>query len=75
VAGELPGGPGGEPGDSRGASAGAPPGEPAGHWFPLLLFGGLAALSLPLSVLFSPPLPAGMAVHQQLAGEPPQMPS
>jgi hypothetical protein len=62
VAGELPGGPGGEPGDSRGASAGAPPGEPAGHWFPLLLFGGLAALSLPLSVLFSPPLPAGIVV-------------
>lgn len=30
-----------------------------GYWFPLLVFGGLAALSLPLSVLASPRLPAG----------------
>lgn len=56
MAGEPPGGhSGGEPGASRGAAA-------AGHWFPLLLFGGLAALSLPLSVLFSPRLPTGIAV-------------
>ena len=33
-----------------------------GHWFPLLLFGGLAALSLPLSALVSPQLPTGIAV-------------
>jgi hypothetical protein len=33
-----------------------------GYWFPLLLFGGLAALSLPLSALASPPLPTGITV-------------
>ena len=38
------------------AAAGRP-----GHWFPLLLFGGLVALSLPLSVLASPRLPTGIA--------------
>ena len=63
MAGELPGGrSGGDPGASRGASAGGLSAGPAGHWFPLLLFGGLAALSLPLSVLFSARLPAGIAV-------------
>jgi hypothetical protein len=42
----------------------APPdrGAGRGYWFPLLLFGGVAALSLPLSVLGSPRLPAGYAV-------------
>ena len=60
MAGELPGGrSGGDPGASRGASAGALPAEPAGQWFLLLLFGVLAALSLPLSVLFSRGCPAG----------------
>ena len=63
MAGELRGGRSdGDLGASRGASAGGLPAGPAGHWFPLLLFGGLAALSLPLSVLFSPQLPAGIAV-------------
>lgn len=33
-----------------------------GYWFPLLLFGGLAALSLPLSVLASPRPPTGLVV-------------
>jgi hypothetical protein len=33
-----------------------------GYWFPLLLFGALAALALPLSVLASPRAPAGVAV-------------
>jgi hypothetical protein len=32
-----------------------------GYWFPLLLFGGLAAFSLPLSVLASPRPPTGLA--------------
>ena len=39
------------------AAAGLP-----GHWFPLLLFGGLAALSLPLSALAAPRLPTGITV-------------
>jgi hypothetical protein len=48
------------------AAAPASPGDflaarPA-YWFPLLLFGGVAALSLPLSVLGSPPLSTGYAV-------------
>jgi hypothetical protein len=48
------------------AAAPAPPGDfqaarPA-YWLPLLLFGGLAALSLPLSVLGSPRLSTGYAV-------------
>ena len=41
------------------------PADPApqrGYWFPLLVFGGLAALPLPLSVLGSPQAPAGVAV-------------
>ena len=63
VAGDLPGGrSGGEPRAPRRASEGGLRAGPTGHWFPLLLFGGLAALSLPLSVLFSPRLPTGMAV-------------
>ena len=33
-----------------------------GYWFPLLLFGGLAALSLPLSVLESPRPATGFAI-------------
>jgi hypothetical protein len=33
-----------------------------GYWFPLLLFGGLIALSLPLSVLASPRLATGVGV-------------
>src|ERR1039457_5993372 len=33
-----------------------------GYWFPLLLFGGLAAFSLPLSVLASPRPPTGLVV-------------
>src|ERR1700731_3164629 len=33
---------------------------PPGHWFPLLLFGGLAALSLPLAELPSPQPPYGI---------------
>lgn len=33
-----------------------------GYWFPLLLFGGLAALSLPLSVLASPRPATGVAI-------------
>ncbi len=37
-----------------------------GYWFPLLLSGGLAALSLPLYVLVSPPLPTGMAVFTRV---------
>ena len=37
-----------------------------GYWFPLLLFGGLAALSPPLYVLASPPLPTGMAVFTRV---------
>ena len=40
------------------AAAGRP-----GYWFPLLLFGGLAALSLPLSALASPQLPTGITVY------------
>lgn len=47
------------PGD---AGAGKRAAARPGHWFPLLLSGGLAALSLPLSVLASPRLPAGLAV-------------
>jgi hypothetical protein len=48
------------------AAAPAPPhgpsaGRPA-YWFPLLLFGGLTALSLPLSVLGSPRLTTGYHV-------------
>jgi hypothetical protein len=48
------------------AAAAAPPGDfqaarPA-YWFPLLLFGGVAALSLPLSVIGSPRPPSGIAV-------------
>ena len=47
------------------AAAPAQPGDfqaarPA-YWFPLLLFGGVAALSLPLSVLGSPRPPTGVA--------------
>ena len=50
-------------GGRRGIMPGMPPAAPApsgtpgprpAYWFPLLLFGGLAALSLPLSVLESP---------------------
>src|ERR1035437_5579524 len=33
-----------------------------GYWFPLLRFGGLAAFSLPLSVLASPRPPTGLVV-------------
>jgi hypothetical protein len=44
-------------GTGRRAAAGRP-----GYWFPLLLFGGLAALSLPLSALDSPRLPTGISV-------------
>ena len=43
-------------------SAGGRPAGSARYWFPLLLFGGLAALSLPLSVVYSPPPPTGVAV-------------
>ena len=43
-------------GPGEGAAAGRP-----GHWFPLLLFGGLAALSLPLAGLASPTPPTGIA--------------
>lgn len=59
MAGQQPGGQsrsGARPPGAAGAAAGRP-----GHWFPLLLFGGLAALSLPLSALASPRLPAGIA--------------
>jgi hypothetical protein len=47
VAGEQPGG----------RSRGMPE-----YWFPLMAFGGLAALSLPLAVVGSPPLPMGIVV-------------
>lgn len=62
MAGQQPGGQSGGEGDPPGAAG---VGERAaaarpGHWFPLLLFGGLAALSLPLSALASPPLPTGI---------------
>jgi hypothetical protein len=63
MAGQQPGGqsrsearPPGAAGVGERAAAGRP-----GHWFPLLLFGGLAALSLPLSALGSPRLPTGIA--------------
>jgi hypothetical protein len=63
MAGQQPGGesrsearPPGAAGAGERAAAGRP-----GHWFPLLLFGGLAALSLPLSALASPRLPTGIA--------------
>jgi hypothetical protein len=48
--------PGGAGVSKRGATA-----RP-GHWFPLLLSGGLIALSLPLSVLTSPRLSTGLQV-------------
>ena len=45
------------------ANSGPPDrGAGRGYWFPLLLFGGVAALSLPLSVLGSPRLSTGYAV-------------
>jgi hypothetical protein len=43
------------------ARPGAQGARPA-YWFPLLLFGGLAALSLPLSVLASPRPATGFAI-------------
>jgi hypothetical protein len=58
--------PGGQSRSEASPSGAARAGERAaagwpGHWFPLLLFGGLAALSLPLSALASPRPPAGIA--------------
>jgi hypothetical protein len=48
------------------AATPAPPPSPRAarpaYWFPLLLFGGVAALSLPLSVLGAPRLTTGVAV-------------
>jgi hypothetical protein len=44
-----------------GAGGRAAAGRP-GYWFPLLLFGGLAVLSVPLSALDSPRLPTGISV-------------
>ena len=46
-------------GERSTAGTGGAPLAPArpGYWFPLVLFGGLAALSLPLSALMSPRLP------------------
>jgi hypothetical protein len=44
---------------AAGAGESTAAGRP-GHWFPLLLFGGLAALSLPLAALASPRLPTGI---------------
>lgn len=62
MAGQQPGGqsrgeapPPGAAGTGERVAAGGP-----GHWFPLLLFGGLAALSLPLSALAAPRPPAGI---------------
>lgn len=45
-----------------------PPGPPTrpGYWFPLLIFGGLTALSPPLYVLLSPPLQTGIAVFTRV---------
>jgi hypothetical protein len=62
MAGQQPGGRRSEerPPGAAGAGGRAAAGRP-GHWFPLLLFGGLAALSLPLSALGSPQLPTGIA--------------
>jgi len=63
MAGHRPGGQGrGEPRSPGGAGVGRRAAGRPGSWFPLLLAGGLAALSLPLSVLASPRLPAGYAV-------------
>jgi hypothetical protein len=61
VAGQQPGGQSPSGAYPPGAAAGerAAGGRP-GHWFPLLLFGGLAALSLPLSELPSPQPPTGI---------------
>jgi hypothetical protein len=53
---------GGEPRYPGGAGVGGRAAGRPGSWFPLLLAGGLAALSLPLSVLASPRLPTGYAV-------------
>lgn len=41
---------------------------PGWYWFPLLVFGGLAALSLPLSRLGSPPVWAMLAAILTPAG-------
>jgi hypothetical protein len=63
MAGQQPGGQsrsGAHPPGAAGAGKRAAAGPP-GHWFPLLLFGGLAALSLPLSALGSPRLPTGIS--------------
>lgn len=65
MAGEEPGGQSqseARPRDAGGAAEEAGAGLP-GHWFPLLLFGGLAALSLPLSMLGAPEPPTGIAVY------------
>lgn len=56
---------GGQSGSEARPPGAAGPGERTaegrpGHWFPLLLFGGLAALSLPLSTLVSPTPPTGI---------------
>ncbi len=64
MAGQQPGGQsrsGARPPGAAGAGERAAAGQP-GHWFPLLLFGGLAALSLPLSALAAPRLPTGITV-------------
>ena len=65
MAGQQPGGQsrsGARPPGGAGVGERAAAGRP-GHWFPLLLFGGLAALSLPLSALASPPLlPTGISL-------------
>ena len=68
MTGERSGEPGsGKPGASPRVSAGGLPAGPGRYWFPLLLFGGLAALSLPLSVMFSPPPPRGIALFSRAA--------
>ena len=64
MAGQQPGGQSqseARPPGAAGAGERAAAGEP-GHWFPLLLFGGLAALSLPLSTLAAPRPPTGITV-------------
>jgi hypothetical protein len=65
MAGQEPGGQGRSQGRPPAAAAAAErvaASQQPGHWFPLLLFGGLAVLSLPLSALASPRPPTGITV-------------
>jgi len=57
---------GGEPRSPGGAGVGRRAAGRPGSWFPLLLAGGLAVLSLPLSVLASPRPPAGLVLTAEV---------